>query len=306
MAGGFVISHLLLGLGVVAYGVAGARLAHGSRESSPLRSVAWWTGTALQGVGFLFTFSARRDLPLMLVQVAVVGGLAVTAIIEHAGGRRRLTGTDIAAVGGILGGLAAVSLASRPSPAVPTTWSLVALVLGLALVVAGAAARPTVQVIRSRWGRAGLGWWCGAWSGVGFGLAAVAARLVMGRPDGDFWRFWTWSLPMWAMAACVPLGLALGQLLLTYGLRKASALPVLGCMYLLATLAPMVVGIVALDEVPREGMAAWVVAGVLVATFGAARLLKGEVYAETVTPAAGPDQPATATSPATGTGRRTG
>lgn len=67
-------SLVLLGAGILAYGLAGAQLTTGSRaEGGALRSTAWWWGTALQGLGFALTFFARRELPLLLVQSGVVG-----------------------------------------------------------------------------------------------------------------------------------------------------------------------------------------------------------------------------------------
>ena len=51
-----LLSVLALVIGVLAYGIAGARLSDGAQsEGGALASPAWWIGTACQGAGFVFT-----------------------------------------------------------------------------------------------------------------------------------------------------------------------------------------------------------------------------------------------------------
>ena len=91
---------------MLAYGLAGAQLHQGSRsDEGALRSRQWWMGTGAQGAGFLLAAISRRTLPLMLVQAVSAGGLAVTAIIQHLNGDRRLRPVDGAAILGVVGGL---------------------------------------------------------------------------------------------------------------------------------------------------------------------------------------------------------
>ena len=125
-----ILSVLALVLGVLAYGVAGARLSDGAQaEGGALTSPAWWIGTALQGAGFVFTLAARQHLPLLIVQACVVGGLAVTAIIQHVAGTRRIGGWDACAlIAVILAGrstraaLVTVPLGGTAGVAIPWAW----------------------------------------------------------------------------------------------------------------------------------------------------------------------------------------
>ena len=78
-----ILSVLALVLGVLAYGVAGARLSDGAQaEGGALTSPAWWIGTALQGAGTSLTPQRAR-----LLQALEAHG----AISAAARGRHELT-----------------------------------------------------------------------------------------------------------------------------------------------------------------------------------------------------------------------
>ena len=268
-----LLSTLALSLGVLAYGVGGASLAVGSIEN-PLRSPAWWAGTALQGVGFGLTFLARHQLPLLIVQSAVVAGLAVTAVARAVGGQRRLSTPGWLAVAALVCGIGVLGWATVPGPGRAATWPLVGL-LGVLSAVTAALVPMCRRLARVRAAVAH-----GLLSGVGFGVAAVAARLLMGDPAHPPWRFWELPLTGWAAGVMVAAGLAVGQWHLTLGLARRVPLAALGLMYLAAVVMPALIGWFALAEYTRPGTGPVVAAGLALAALGGFQLLREEGAAE--------------------------
>lgn len=260
----WTLSLVLLGVGVLCYGVAGSQLADGARHSSgPLRSGRWWTGTGLQGCGFVLTLLSRQWLPLLLVQGAVVAALGVTAVLQHVFGRRRLGPADTLAIAAIVAGLVLVGLASRPSgtPAISTGQLTALAVLTVALAAALVVTRhPVVH---------------GLVSGTGFAVGAIAGRLLMGRPDAS-WSPLSWPAPAWGAAALVVAGLAVGQVALTAGLARSAAVSVLGLMYLASTAVPALAGWLVLGETPRPGTGAVLGLGLAAAAAGCGWLIRTE------------------------------
>ena len=264
-----VLSAVVMVVGVLAYGLAGARLAVGATED-PLRSAAWWAGTALQGVGFGLTFLARHQLPLLIVQSSVVAALAVTAVVRSLTGRRRLSGTGWAAVAALVVGIGCLGWSTVPGPGRPSNWGLVGLLAGLSLLMVLA-----VPVVRRLGGPAAAAA-CGVCSGIGFAVAAVAARLLMGDAAHPLWRFWELPAVAWPTGALVVAGLGAGQWHLTLGLARRMPLATLGLMYLAATVVPALIGWAVLGEHTRPGTGVAVAAGLTLATLGGFVLLRDE------------------------------
>lgn len=273
------LSLALLALGVLAYGVAGAQLTTGSRDAAgALRSLAWWSGTALQGVGFLLTFVARHELPLLLVQAGVVGALGVTAAVQSVRGVARLSSYDVAAVAGLVVGLALLAVSSETGPAPDARPEHIGvLLLVLAPALAGTSRGWPAVVF-------------GALAGTAFGVGAVAARVLVAKLD----VLLTWPVPLsgadLAAGILVVASLGLGQLNLTRGLGRGHPVAVLGSMYAASTVVPAAIGWLMLGEHPRQGTE-WAMAAALVLTaVAAARLLRldGEMGAELVSPGGAP------------------
>ncbi|MEL4357787.1 MULTISPECIES: hypothetical protein [unclassified Luteococcus] len=235
-----LFSALALAVGVLAYGLAGARLHEGSQhQDGALRSRAWWLGTVLQGLGFGATLLARHSLPLLIVQACSTAGLGVTAALQHLSGVRRLGRREVAALGALLVGLALLSTTTIGGPAVPIRTSHVWLMAGCAaLATALLAARPSPAVL-------------GLASGLGFSFGAIGARLVIGDAAHPLWRFWELPLATWVVGLLTGVGIVLGQAHLTRGLARGRATTVLGPMYLTETLLPAIVGLTLLGELPR-------------------------------------------------------
>lgn len=260
-----ILSVLALVLGVLAYGVAGARLSDGAQaEGGALTSAAWWIGTACQGAGFVFTLAARQHLPLLIVQACVVGGLAVTAIIQHVAGTRRIGGWDAGAILAVILGIVALAFTTVPGPAVPIeTIQLV--VIGV--TVAACAAALLVKLPPG---------FSGVFAGTGFAISAISARLLVADPNLSMFRPWEWPLPSWIAAVLLLAGLVLGQVHLTIGLKGAHAVAVLGTNYLMSTLVPALIGWTLLAEEPREGTIWLVAVGLALALAGALTLLRSD------------------------------
>ncbi|MDO5626911.1 MAG: hypothetical protein Q4G43_01195 [Mobilicoccus sp.] len=257
------LSVIALVLGVLAYGAAGARLSDGARgDVHPLKSLTWWTGTGLQGCGFLFTFLARGHLPLLIVQAAVVGGLAITAIIQHVSRTRALSPRDVGAIAVLVVGIGLLAATTVPGPSLPIApVHLVVLGVGVAICLAGI---PLVT-------HPGLS---GVLSGLGFAISAIAARLLVTDLPAQIWRFWEWGLGVWIAGMLLMGGLVLGQVHLTRGLAASHAVGVLGANYVTSTIVPAGVGLFLLGELPRAGMEWAVVVGLVLSLAGALSLLR--------------------------------
>lgn len=260
-----ILAVVMLACGVVAYGVSGARLHRGSQGGgNPLRSGSWWFGTALQGAGFIFTLFARRTLPLLLVQACVTGALAVTAVLQHVQGVRRMRVGDALAVAAVIGGVAALGAVTVTGPAPAMTTNHVVVIVGGAVVCAAALALPGGPAFN------------GLLSGLGFSVSAICARLLVGDHTHAIWRFWELPAFSWAAGLLIITGMALGQAHLTKGLARGGAAPVLGCNYAMATVVPAAFGALLLGERTREGTLPLVVGGLGLALAGALWLLHAE------------------------------
>jgi len=266
-----------LAAAVLCYGVAGSRLSAGAQESgSALRSATWWTGTALQGAGFLLALVARRDLPLLVVQSGVVAALAVTAVLQQWSGVRRFTRFDVLALLATVAGLGVLGAATVPGPAGGRESVVLAWTAGLAVVTAVGLAAPV------------RGWTQGVLAGLGFSVAAVGARAVVSQLPPEWWRFWDLPGVVWGLGLVTGAGLVLGQTHLTRGLAAAAGVPVLATMYVSSTVVPAAFGHWLLDERMRDGWGAAALVGCAMALAGALQLLRGERAEPAVRPVDGP------------------
>lgn len=260
-----LLAVIMLVLGVLAYGISGARLHRGSQaEGGALRSPSWWIGTGLQGAGFFFTLFARRFLPLLLVQACVTSALAVTAVIQHVQGVRRLRAVDAGAVVAVVAGIALLGMVTVTGAPPPIETRYIAVLLGCAAICTAGLLLPGGPVVN------------GLLSGFGFSFSAICARLLIGDHAHPLWRFWELPLLSWVAGFLIVAGMVLGQAHLTKGLARGHAAPVLGCNYGMATVFPAAFGVLLLGERTRPGSTWQVVAGLVLALAGAFWLLRGE------------------------------
>ncbi|MGO4957005.1 hypothetical protein ACTQ49_06995 [Luteococcus sp. Sow4_B9] len=267
-----LLSIAALLLGVLAYGFAGAQLHSGSRaEGGALRSAEWWTGTFLQAVGFLATLAARHSLPLLIVQSTATLGLAITALLQHLSGVRRMHARDWTALAALLVGLGLLASATLPGHSVATSATHLWLMTGLAVLGLLGLALP-VRPLGS-----------GLLAGMCFSFGAIGARLLMGDPAHPLWIFWHLPLTSWITGILTGVGIVLGQIHMTRGLARHGATQVLGPMYVLETLLPGAVGLWLMNELPRPGYAGFALVGLALALLATAQMVRSAVPEPEVT-----------------------
>src|SRR5947199_5140147 len=232
------------------------------------RQVPFVAGVALDVIGFGLQFLALRLVPLFLVQAAMSANLAVTALLAVPVLRVRLGRRDWTAMAMVCLGLALLALAAGPEghrdPHRPARFILPACVLLLA--AAGFAAGRLPDPARSAV--------LGAVAGLGFGVVALAARMLPGFTSGRMI-----SDP--ATYALVGGGI-IAFLFFATGLQGAvtvtTAAVVVG-----ETTAPAAVGVVWLGDQVRRGFVPVGLTGFLLALTGALLLARfGEPVAEPV------------------------
>lgn len=272
---GALLASVAYGAGTIAQAV-GVQRAQAARGSWLKKAAAGWlfaVGLGFDGLGYVASFAALRDLPLFLVESTIASSVAVTAVLSVVLLKQTLRRAEVAALGAIVGGLVMLSLSAEPGAAkgVPTWVGLLLLgavaLCGLALV---AAKRPVVLAFVS---------------GCGFSVVGLASRLLE-IPAHDAWRAleqpMAWALLAGGLVAVVGYGLALD---------RGSATTVAAVSFSVETILPSVVGLVFLGDHIRPGMT-WVAAAGFAVT-----LLGCLVLASRAEVAVGSD--ATAGSPAT-------
>jgi drug/metabolite transporter (DMT)-like permease len=256
----------------VCYGVAtvlqarGARAVPAERAVDPrllvrvLRQGPFLAGVALDAIGALAQFWALRYLPLFLVQAAQAGNLAVTAVVAVPVLRAKLSAWQWSAVGGVSAGLALLALsAGRENPARIGFGARLGLLVCVAVLVAagfaaGRLAEPARSVV------------LGAVAGLGFGAVALAARTLVSFSPADLVR----DPAAYALAG----GGVAAFLFFTTGLQRGSVAAVTGAVVVAETVVPAAIGVFALGDSTRAGLAPLAVAGFVLAVGSAAALAR--------------------------------
>lgn len=257
----------------LAYGVASvlqaisARAAPTSTGVDPrlmLRLVRSWpylVGVTLDALAFVATLVALRSLPLFAVQSISSSSLAVTAllgaVVLHMALRRR----DVLGLLVVLVGLVCVALAAapdRPAHGGPVLhWALLVTPLVLALVAVLAGRIPGAA------GAAALG----SVAGLGFGVVAVAARIL---PDeltvGGLLR----DPAAWGLV----LGGAVAMLAYPTALQRGSVTQATAPMVVVETVLPSLLGVALLGDQARSGWAGVGLVGFALAVVGALSLVR--------------------------------
>ena len=261
---------LAYGVASALQGVAAARSADGDNAVDPravmrlLRQWPFLAGTVLDLAGFLLALVALRSLALFVVQSAVAANLAVTAVVAAAFMGHRLSRREWGAVGAATLGLVLVALAAGHEGAArngdAVGWAL--LVSAAALAVAGVTVDRFVD-------DAGAGV-LGAIAGLGFGVVALAGRVLPGFGFGQLLR----SPALWALA----LAGAAAFTVWASALQRGSITTATAAMVVGETLLPALVGVVFLGDTGRHGWAPVGAIGFVVAVGGALALSRfGEV-----------------------------
>jgi len=261
----------------VCYGVASVLQALAARRTDTvegldprlmLRLAKSWQyvlGLGLDGFAFLLSIAALRTLPLFAVQSIVASFLAITAVLGAIVLKMPLRRLDKIGVAVVILGLVLVGMSAAEDVAVAVpravSWGVL-----ISAVVLAAAAFPLARLSGAA-GAATLG----AVAGLGFGVVAVAARILPSpmTVSGLLTHPATYGLLVGGAVA-----------LLTYStaLQRGSVTLATAPLVVLETVAPAAVGLLLLGDAPRPGWG-WVAAfGFVLAVAGALSLARhGEV-----------------------------
>lgn len=229
-----------------------------------LGQVPFAIGLALDAIGFGLALVALRSLALFVVQSAVACNLAVTAVIVAAVLGRRLAGREWAAVGAATVGLVLVGLSSGPE-GLPSRGSTA----GWAVLAAAVALAGVATVVAAKVPGAGAGV-LGAIAGLGFGIVAIAGRVIPAFHLGTLAR----SPALWGLFVSGAVAFVMWSNALQRGaITVATAAMVVG-----ETLLPAAVGVAFLGDGARRGWAPVGTVGFIVAVGAALALSRfGEV-----------------------------
>ncbi len=274
------------------FGVAMVLQALGAQRHSPAAEGSGLLGTVramvnlpfaagllLDAFGFVAQLIALRSLPLYVVQAALAGALAVTAVLGAAMLKIRLGRAEWLGVAGVCVGLAVLgATAGKEGQRHPSTafhWALLGAVVLIA-VVGG-----FVWKLREPLRAAVMGTLCG----LGFGVVGLAVRLLPSIT-------WPHLGPLFSEPATYALlaGGAVSFVFMTEGVRGGKVTTATAAMVLGETALPAILGVVVLGDRTRPGLLPLAIAGFAVAVAGALALARfGEVAPEPDASAA--DQP---------------
>ncbi|TPQ17809.1 hypothetical protein [Streptomyces sporangiiformans] len=243
----------------------GARAVTAGGPGAAVRATWQWpflVGIGLDTLGFGAELLSLRSVPLFLVEAAVAGSLAVTAVVAAGVLHIRLRQVEWAAVGGVCCGLALMAIAAgrEASGDGDDTMRLAVLAGSVGLAVVGWAVSARAGGVRHR--AAVLGGMAGA----SFGVVAIAARLLPG--------FTVPGILIEPAAYAVVISGISGYLLLIDALQSGSVTGATAAMVIGQTVWPAVFGIVWLGDSTRHGLAPLAAAGFAISITGALALAR--------------------------------
>jgi drug/metabolite transporter (DMT)-like permease len=232
-----------------------------------VRMLRQWRFVASLGldlIGFLAQLVALRRLPLFAVQAMVAGSLAVTAVLAAWLINVQLAWREWLAVAGVVVGvgLLGASAGAEGAKAVGGPFKLALIVAVAAVAVAG--------VLAARLPRPARTPVLGAVAGLGYGVVAVAARILPGYSPAELAR----DPAAYAAVA----GGVVSFMLYAAALDNGSVTVATAAVVLAETAPPALIGILFLGDHTRPGLVpvAWaafvlaVTSAVLLARFGEA------------------------------------
>jgi drug/metabolite transporter (DMT)-like permease len=232
------------------------------------RQVPFVAGVALDVIGFGLQFLALRLVPLFLVQATMSANLAVTALVAVPVLRVRLGRRDWTAMAMVCLGLALLALSAGPEGhrelhgAARLILPACVLVLGVAGFAAGRLPDPARSAV------------LGAVAGLGFGVVALAARMLPGFAPARLI-----SDP----ATYALVGGVTAFLFFATGLQRGAVTVTTAAVVVGETTVPAAVGVIWLGDQVRRGFVPVGLAGFLLALTGALLLTRfGEPVADPV------------------------
>jgi drug/metabolite transporter (DMT)-like permease len=193
-------------------------------------------------LGFVAQLVALRRLPLFAVQAIIAANLAVTAVFAAWLMRVRLAAREWLAVGGVIIGVGLLGLSAGAEGAarVGSAFELGLIVAVAAVGVTGFAVARLPNPVRTPA--------LGAIAGLGYGVVAVAARILPGFGPLQLVK----SPASYTLAAA---GI-LSFLLYATALEGGSVTTATAAVILAETLPPAIVGVIFLGDTTRHGLTA--------------------------------------------------
>lgn len=222
-------------IAAIAYGIATIAQAIGVQRASAVdggvvrKALAGWAfglGLMFDGVGYIASFAALRELPLFLVESATASSVAVTAVLAVVILKQKLRRAEIVALIVVVAGLVLLSLSAEPGPPLKVAgwlgWVVLLCAIGCALAL---------PLGRSSVGLAFV-------AGLGFAVVGLASRLLE-IPAHHVWKVvedpMAWGLVAGGMVAVVGYAMALD---------RGSATAVAAVTFSTETIIPSAIGLV--------------------------------------------------------------
>jgi len=240
------------------YGAGTVLQAIGLRRAADAGAATLWSrlwaarlyvlGLGLDGLGFLASIVALRDLPLFVVESVIASSVGVTAVLAVLLLGVRLTRAEVGALVAVAAGLVLLALSGAEGPGLALQPQLAWLLLGL---VAAVLALGVLAIsLRNSFGPLLLA----VTAGLGFAGVGVAARVVI-IPE-EPWRLLLdpvpWALALYAAIALVAFG---------HALHRGSVTTATALTFAVETVAPAIVGLAWLGDRVRPGMETAAVVG---------------------------------------------
>lgn len=250
-------------LAALAFGIASILQAIGARGEPVSDGIDLWLlfrmlrhpvfllSIALSVTGFGLHLVALRDLPLFAVQPIIASSVAVTAVVQAVTGHEPLSGRGWWLVLAVCVGLALVTVAAVPGSAVGTSTAQRALLL-VAVALLAAVSWPAGRLHGAR-GSSLLG----LLSGLGFAVVAVSGRAFPSLAPTSLIRD-----PATLALVC---GGGLAFLLYSTALQRGTVITATAAMVVGNTVAPVLVGVLALGDRIRPGWGPAAVVGLVLA-----------------------------------------
>jgi len=225
-----------------------------------LGNAPYMLGIVLDIIGWLLTLAAVKVLPLFLVQSIIAANIVIAALLDQAILRRRLPRYGYRLIFIILLGLIVLAVTAAPTTTViPITpliyWSSALGLAGLGLLGALLSRKPAKTTAVA----------LAVIAGVSFGAVSIIGRLLITNIAVAQLLY---NPLMWILVAYS----GLGMLLLTLGLRHATATTVNAVSVTFQTIAPTIIGLTLLGDTVRSGT--WLLTvTALLATLAASLLL---------------------------------
>ena len=215
---------------------------------------------ALDLIGFLAQLVALRRLPVFAVQAMVAGSLAVTAVLAAWLINVQLAWREWLAVAGVVVGvgLLGASAGAEGARAVSGPFKLALILAVVGVAGAGLAASRLAGPARTPA--------LGAVAGLGYGVVAVAARVLPGYSPSELLRD--------PAAYAVVAGGVVSFMLYATALESGSVTVATAAVVLAETAPPAVIGILFLGDHTRPGLGVVAAAGFVLAVASAVLLAR--------------------------------